>query len=64
MKAAWKDARLVIEQELPRGGHLKEIYERMADGRRLSVTVSLDAPGRPAVTAKRVYDPAEATETP
>jgi hypothetical protein len=61
MKATWKDARLTIEQDLPRGGHLKETYERASDGQRLQVTVSLEPAGRPAVTAKRVYDPAEPT---
>ncbi len=63
MKASWKDARLTIEQDLPRGGHMKETYERSADGQQLYVTVTLEPDGRPAVTAKRVYDPVDAKPT-
>jgi hypothetical protein len=62
--ARWKDSKLVVEQNLPRGGRRTETYERASDSSRLYVTVSIEPSGRPPVTARRVYDPTEPPPTP
>jgi hypothetical protein len=62
--ARWKDSKLVVEQNLPRGGRRTETYERASDSSRLYVTVSIEPSGRPSVTARRVYDPTEPPPTP
>ena len=56
-RASWDREKLTVHGESPRGGKVTEVYELVADGKRLLVDVTTEGNGRmPKMTIRRVYD--------
>jgi hypothetical protein len=56
-RASWDRQKLTVHGESPRGGKVTEVYELVADGKRLFVDVTTAGNGRmPKMTIRRVYD--------
>jgi hypothetical protein len=54
-KTEWRGPELVAESRMKRGGKLTVTYSRPTEAREILVTLKMDAPQTPLLSARRVY---------
>ncbi len=64
VKARWEAGKLVVETKGESGPRVTETFERAPDAEKLMVTLRLEGGRMPAISIKRVYEPAEGESTP